>query len=120
MSWIKENRESILLTVLASVISGIVGFFTAIMTVQSSIKELDTKIALVTTSIEKTIEPRIKEIDNEKERINEIQKDVKSLKRQNEISMQINNLLKLMIKQERKETIKELQYLIDEVKGEQR
>ena len=116
MNWIKQNWDKILTVVISVIISGTVGFFSAIFAVKTDLARLGERVATNETEIRSSLKPKLPTIDDNSKSIITLNNDVEVLKRQTDIATQTNKLLDLRIEQQREDTLKELRELIEEVR----
>ena len=114
--WLSSNWDKVLTIVIALVISGVVGFFTAIFTIKDDIDEIHQRLKAIETKLETVLTPNVQKLETVSNKIVQIEADIKKIRTQNDLAVQTNQLLQLKSDQERKDTLEILEKMIQEVK----
>ncbi len=111
MKWLTDNWDKVLSVFFSVVVSGLVGFFSAVQSTQKEISALQSRITALET-LNAVAAPKLQAADDAKLKLAEITKDIDTIKTQNAISTQTNNLLQLLLTEQRQKTINELEELL--------
>ena len=117
MNWLTQNWDKVLTVVISVIISGTVGFFSAIFAVKTDLSNLAQRVATNETEIKSSLKPKVPTIERNSQGLRTIQTDVDFLKRQNDIATQTNKLLDLRIEQQREKTLQELRTMLKQVQN---
>ena len=101
MSWFRDNLEKIFRLFLAVVVAGIIGFYSAVISLKNEISQLKVEIAQLKVELSKAINPKLNDIDSHSARISVLEKtvivltkDAEHLKGEtNTLSQQTNSFL---------------------------
>jgi hypothetical protein len=63
MNWLKENWDKILSAFISAGVGGVVGFFSAVSSLQKEINDLHRQLIITNAKLEQSIDPKIKSID---------------------------------------------------------
>jgi hypothetical protein len=110
MTWLKENWDKIA----AIILSGLVGFFTAIMTVKDRQADLQRDLAKVQTTLDGLVVPKMQTLDAMNTRVGDFSRELTDFQKQNALSIQTNNFLQLMLMEERKRTANDLRDILND------
>ena len=110
--WLSENWDK----VLAMVISGIIGFFSAIITINWELAEIQNSLSAIDALIP-VIQKDIDDLKKKTEDIPLIVREVESVKQMNDTADQMNRLLNLKSQTERAAAVTELRKMIAEAKA---
>ena len=112
IEWLKDNWDKLLMVAISVIISGVIGFFAAIRSVDDKITQIRGRLTKIETVLGKDLQrPEL----NEK-KISRIDRDVEHLKKESELDKKIDRLLDLSITNAQKEVVRELRELIKEAK----
>jgi hypothetical protein len=114
--WWKDNWDKVLTALVSVVLSGVVGFFSAVISIRSEMSDLKERIVKIETQITSTLNPKSKITDDNFKSIVDIQHDLRDFKTQTDISISTNKLLDLRMEQVRVETIQTLKSALDEAR----
>jgi hypothetical protein len=114
--WWAKNFDKVLTAVISIVISGVVGFFSAIFSIKSDMSNLKDRVVTIETELGTIVLPKQKLIDENVTNIARIQQDVATFKTQTDISISTNKLLDLRMEQVRAETVKDLKALLEDAR----
>ncbi|NKC15899.1 MAG: hypothetical protein GKR94_27985 [Gammaproteobacteria bacterium] len=78
--WMKNNWDKVLFPVQGIVISGVVGFYTAISAVDAKLSTLGERVTRNETEIQSTIKPQLSTLDNLKAQTRKLTQDTEFLK----------------------------------------
>jgi len=110
MKWFSDNWDKVLTVVAAA----IVGFFTAIFTVQSRLSDLQRDLAKVQTTLDGAVVPKMQALDTMSVRLGDFSRELSDLQKQNMLSIQTNNYLQLLLTEERKRTANDLREILND------
>lgn len=102
---LKKIKENVLVVVVSCILSGVIGYFSGIIFTNEKISDLNTKYEKVNFILESNMDFLLKG--------KTIIDDVDSLKRENQIAIQTNQLLTLRTEQERVNLILALKDLLN-------
>ena len=119
-AWLQNNWDKLLFPLLGVVISGVVGFYAGIVSINSSISALAERTTRIETEMGSVVKPKLPAIDQHTSDIFAIKRDVEAVQRQTDLSVQTNKLLDLRIEQEHQITINALRDMIRDANGQSR
>ena len=76
MNWFRDNWEKILGVFLAVVVAGIIGFYSAIISLKGEIGQLKIEIAQLKVELSKAVSPKLDDINSHAARIAVLEKTV--------------------------------------------
>lgn len=101
MNWLTNNWDKILGFFFSIIVAGLIGFFSAIISLKGDISEIRTQITQIKVEIEKAINPKLSSIDSHADKISTLEKTVIVLStntellrgRTEDLSRQTNSML---------------------------
>jgi len=78
-AWIQQNWDKLLFIFVSIILSAIIGFFSAIISLKSEIHNLTTQIEVTKVRIEEAILPRLKDVESYKNKIDFLDKEIAKL-----------------------------------------
>lgn len=73
MTWLVDNWDKWLSVFMAIVVSGITGFFSAVITLKSEISQLKRDLSILRTKVEESISPKLSDIISHNSRIGSLE-----------------------------------------------
>lgn len=110
--WIKKNWDKLLLLPIA----GVVGYFSAIFLLGDDITDLRERVKAAETKIEYVLNPSLEKIQGKIDIIDELEGEMKSLKKENNSMALTMKNFDIYTEQWRAETIKELRIILENEK----
>ena len=98
--------------IIAWLISGIIGYYTAIRTIDADITLIRERVTRSETKIGSTIMPQVHKIDRLSERVTTLESDFKFVKQETDIATRTNKSLEYLIEIERNKTVNELKEIL--------
>jgi hypothetical protein len=116
-SWFSENWDKILTLVVAVIISGITGFFSAVLSIRGDMADLKERVAKIETQLSSTVNPKLSVVDDHTKSILLIQDQIKEMQQKTDLAVQTNLVLSTRLELARNDLIKELREFFEEVRG---
>src|SRR5690349_16890858 len=96
-TWLKDNWDKLL----GIAVSGVVGFYTALWSINSNVNAIGDRTTKIETELASAIKPKIPTIDQHTLDVQNLRRDFETLQKQTDLSVQTNKLLDLRLEQER-------------------
>jgi hypothetical protein len=112
--WWKDNWDKVAMILISIVLSGVIGFFTAVLSIKGDMDALRERIAKVEAEEASAIIPKLGTMDANNRDIATLQTELSQIRRDTDISVQTNKLLDLRIEEERQKTAQTLKQFLDE------
>jgi hypothetical protein len=113
-NWLSDNWDKVLTVFVSVVLSGVVGFFSAVISIKSEISDLRDKVSQVDTQVKTSLAPKATIVDQNTKDIVTIQDRISEIQKQTDLSVQTNKLLDLRIEDVRQHVIQELKEFYDD------
>jgi hypothetical protein len=114
--WWNDNWDKVLTAVVSVLLSGVVGFFSAVISIRSEMSILGERVAKMEGQIASTLVPKIQTTEENAKNIVLLQQQLREIQKQTDISINTNKLLDLRLEQVRSETVQNLKALIDDAR----
>jgi hypothetical protein len=114
MKWLADNWDKVATLVISVLISGIIGFFTAVFSVKEDIDNVRDRLAKLEGEEATSVIPKLSQVDTYNKDITSVQGKLDDIQKQTDISINTNKLLDLRIEEERHVTAQILKQFLDD------
>lgn len=114
--WWKDNWDKVATAVVSIVVSGVVGFFSAVISIRSEMAELKERVVRAETQLVSTIIPKLQSAEENTKNIAVLQQGIAVFQKQTDISINTNKLLDLRMEQVRSEALQNLRVLLEDAR----
>ena len=118
--FLRNNWEKVVGIFISVILSGLVGFFSAVLTIKSDMHSIDSRVTVIETKSKTFYEPEINKIAQIEKALDNNRAEIDTLKQQNEFSAQINRIIDSRLKQQEGQLLRDVVNLIDKTEAKQR
>ena len=114
-TWWNDNWDKVLSLLVSVVLSGVIRFFSAVISIRSDIAGLGDRLTRIDTQISDLM-PKVHTAEENSKKIIKIEDTLERLRSQSDTSVLINKSIELRSDQVKAETVKVLKELIEEAR----
>jgi hypothetical protein len=114
-TWLGDNWDKVATMFVSVVLSGVIGFFSAVISIRSEISDLRDKVAQIDAEVKTSLLPKTATTDQNTKDIVGVQDKLSDIAKQTDLAIQMNKILDLRIEDVRQHLIKELKEFYDDV-----
>jgi hypothetical protein len=114
--WWANNWDKVITALVSVVLSGVIGFFSAVISIRSEMSTLGERTAKLEAQVSTAVLPKLQTSDDNSTKIVKIQDELQTIKTQTDIASSTNKYLDLRMEQAKTETIQALKSALEEAR----
>ena len=104
--------DKILLLFMATVISGVTGYYSGILSIKAEIQGINNRLIKLETELNISVNPKVNSIEGLKEKIKTLENTLDNMRQKDEIETAARLLLQQLIEKEKNKTVNDLKELL--------